>query len=288
VINGGFGPENWQRGTAFASDGYTADRWNAVGITSVQQSSVVPTGEGFLYSLEFANSGAVASLIRQRIERQMILDLVGKPVTVSFWAKNEAGSGALSVSLVSADAADNFSNTTPRHSDTLAASPSGLWTQYSYSVSALDSNFANGLELRIQRAGDNAHTTRVTGVQLEPGALVTPFEFRNPLEELVRCKRYYQRLGYGAQGNATAADTIWVGAPILPAMRATPTFALAGVTMEVRIEGAGTVSAASPAIADQGPGPDGWWARISGFSGLTTGQGAFVRTTGWGSLSAEL
>lgn len=71
---------------------------------------------------------------------------------------------------------------------------------------------------------------QVTGVQLEAGAVATPFEFEDIGVTLVKCQRYYQRIspalaygsfgGFGAAGSSTGADFDFV----LPVqMRVTPT-----------------------------------------------------------------
>ena len=40
----------------------------------------------------------------------------------------------------------------------------------------------------------NGATFEITGVQLEVGPVVTPFEFRSYGEELLLCQRYYQQI----------------------------------------------------------------------------------------------
>ena len=69
---------------------------------------------------------------------------------------------------------------------------------------------------------------RVTGVQLEMGPAATPFEYRGYPIELVRCKRYYQRIGYGNHlciTNAINNNAARIPIPIFPVeMRAQPAY----------------------------------------------------------------
>ena len=56
----------------------------------------------------------------------------------------------------------------------------------------------------------NDATWEITGVQLEVGPVATPFEHRSYGEELLRCKRYYQRSTDSSRGtNYTLASSSW-------------------------------------------------------------------------------
>ena len=57
----------------------------------------------------------------------------------------------------------------------------------------------------------NDATFEITGVQLEVGSQVTPFEHRSFNEELLLCKRYFNMIGDGALGAGTAMSDgfIW-------------------------------------------------------------------------------
>ena len=66
----------------------------------------------------------------------------------------------------------------------------------------------------------------ITGVQLEPGPVATPFEHRPIGLELSLCQRYYQDIGtlfFSTNGNSNPGDGVQWSGPIRPEMRATPT-----------------------------------------------------------------
>ena len=109
LINGGM--NIWQRSTSQASisglssDGYvTVDRWStynsSAGTWTQSQSTDVPSGQGFGYSLKMDCTTANTSLgsysllnISQRIEAQNLQHLLfgtssPKSITLSFWVKS--------------------------------------------------------------------------------------------------------------------------------------------------------------------------------------------------------
>lgn len=82
----------------------------------------------------------------------------------------------------------------------------------------------------------------LTGVQIEVGDTATDFEHRTFADELMRCKRYFQRVG-DASNTQRVCDTFgWTTGIVLPLflwpveMRAAPTFSTTDVTGG-RIEG---------------------------------------------------
>lgn len=99
IINGNF--DYWQRGTSFPyiNGGYGTDRWkcsNSID-TNIQivRSTVVPNNLSE-YSMRVEVYGSVGSPlafshIRQPIEDKVYRSLLGKEVTLGFWAKLDAG-----------------------------------------------------------------------------------------------------------------------------------------------------------------------------------------------------
>ena len=203
IINGGF-PIN-QRGASITSISadytYTADRWyvrrggnldyalRAVG-------SYNPPA-GFYNYGEFVNKTAANPFIavEQPIETSNCYDLAGKSVTLSFWARaaaNTAVSKELIVGYYWNTAVDTKTGsfvviTTASLNYGTAATD---WTQYSYTftVPATAKTVGPSFSQSTLAVNDGFH---ITGVQLEPGSIATPFEFRPYGTELALCQRYY-------------------------------------------------------------------------------------------------
>jgi hypothetical protein len=162
----------------------------------------VPSGQGFVYSLQVATTTASGStpLVEQRIEAANVSDLVsGKTVTVSFWASQTSGTlMPLQIGLfVPTTTKDTFGAQTQTGSTVTTATLTGTLTYYTATftlttVGTLTTTTNNGLALRfISGATASACTFLITGVQLEKGSIATPFEFRPFGTELRLCQRYY-------------------------------------------------------------------------------------------------
>jgi hypothetical protein len=222
IINGAF--DIWQRGTSFTSPGngaYTADRWSAVFCSNVTRSTDVPAG--FQYSAEFSGSASAANL-NHRIEASNSISLANRTVTVSLWAKSTAGSTALNLEIFTPTATDNFTSLAGGPTAVFSATPASSWTQYSATFTA-PAAATNGLQLRIIRATGTT-TTRITGVQLEAGAVATPFKRNAPSiqAELAACQRYYYKSF--ADMRATSSGVTSFSLPVTDVtMRGTPTAA---------------------------------------------------------------
>jgi hypothetical protein len=189
-----------QRGTSSTAGGYCCvDRWffNNAG-TSVTWSQTTATVNGVTANvLQIAGvAGNTAQNFNQKIEAANCYDLVGKNVTVSFWAYQTTGSAfSLQTNLSYATALNNFASTTSISTNTTSI-PNATWTYVTATFSSLPSGTANGLVLSFF-ANSPAITTGVfqfTFVQLEIGSSATPFEMRLYDKELISCQRYYQAL----------------------------------------------------------------------------------------------
>jgi hypothetical protein len=197
IINGGF--DVWQRGTSSTVTGntYLADRFmRAIPTGGTQsQETDVPSGEGFRYSWKHVASATNSYMqMGQQIEFANCKHLQNKAVTISFWAKainSNAGSTGLTVrtrTVAGVDGAAIFAGTNSDTSVTLTTS----WVRYTVArtlpatFGALSLEFALGSHV----SGDGFF---LTGVQLEEGAVATPFEFENISTTLAKCQRYYFR-----------------------------------------------------------------------------------------------
>ena len=263
LINGAM--EIWQRGTSFTTSGYTADRWNSP-ITSncsvSQETSDVPVG--FKSAAKFVTTGAgTFAQWQQAIESHTVALLRGKTVTISAYVKlssNFVGSWYAQMYYnTSTDAL--ASQTTSILSAALAnASTASSWTRISATVTVP----ADAVGLAAMFVPDTTQpsgvTVRMTGMQLEIGASVTPFKRNAPSlqAELAACQRYYYRsapgttLGTHGMGNAwsTTTSAFYIKLPVT--MRAIPT--------SIDISGSSTLAiydGITRTAVTSGPGIDG-------------------------------
>jgi hypothetical protein len=219
--------------SAIIGTGYVTDRWyNENGcdaVLSAQQSTDVPTGQGFVKSLKVTATTADASIgstqftaITQHIEGHNFADLAwgsanAKQVVVSFWVKATV-TGTYSLTLYNNGASRviptgftvNVSNTWEKKTVVIAGDTSGTWltdTGRGVSVNffpALGSSYLGtsgvwggpifyGVTGQANAWASVNNVFAVTGVQLEQGGVATPFEHRSIGTELALCQRYYWR-----------------------------------------------------------------------------------------------
>jgi hypothetical protein len=238
IINGDM--QVWQRGTSSTSgslDYHTVDRfWNylASGGT-VQRSTDVPSGEGFLYSYRLTSNGYWA--VGQPIE----LPVTGKTIlknntdyTLSFWAK-AATSEAVTVVIRYADAKGNGSNRVYLASSTPTIGTS--WVRYSLTFNTgTAAPIATNEIIDIEIADGNALDIYLTGIQFEAGNVATPFEHRSYGEEVALCQRYFVKYSTvtGEVSPFSASSFAWVsGLSYIPftlttRMRTIPTLTTSG------------------------------------------------------------
>jgi hypothetical protein len=182
----------------------TVDRWcgalGTSGLTLTQCNISPAVSTGFINALQVSTTTTTAStpLIEQRIESSNILDIfAGNIVTVSFYASQTSGTlMSIVAGIYSPTTFNNFTNQTSVGSYTTGILTASL-AQYSSQITLatagiLTTTFNGGLALRFTTgATATAATFLITGVQLEKGNLVTPFEIRPYSVELALCQRYY-------------------------------------------------------------------------------------------------
>lgn len=243
VINGDFSV--WQRGTSHTSSGYGADRWinGIVGSTcTMSQQNFAPGGAAGIpgsppwfmrmnvSSVAGADNYAVLS---HRIE--YVQTLSNRQVTVSFYAKANAnktiavdfvqhfgtgGSAAVDTPLGKV----NIGNTWQRYTfATTVPSIVGktIGTEPHYLNLHIWMDAGSDFNFRSSTLGHQSGTFDFYGIQVEEGAVATPFEELHPGLTLSLCQRYYYRQDQDFQG---AVSGFYLDRYTFPVtMRATPT-----------------------------------------------------------------
>lgn len=240
LINGAF--NIWQRGTASTAlttaSAYLADRWYGImqitAAGTMQQNTSVPSGVALPYSIRIGrdNLSTNTNTIRlgQIIETNNSIPLQGQQVTLSYYAKAGANfSAASSQILVSVwtgtgtdqGAAGFIANTwtgfaTPLNS--VATTITTTWTRYTHTFVLASTVKEIGAEVRYACVGtagadDNIY---IAGMQLEYGAVATPFENRPFSTEQDLCRRYYEKTFSYATAAAQNAGTTGAQAVLLP------------------------------------------------------------------------
>jgi hypothetical protein len=252
IINGAM--NIWQRNTAAISTTScvytTADRWcGALGTSGLilsQWSGPIEAPQ-FPYAIQVTTSTTTSGvpLIEQRIENANIPDFLnGTPVSVSFWAGQSYGTlMPLTIGLYYATAVNNFGTQTlavsaTQNTPTLTAANAFYSLSFTLNTSL---GATNGLSLRFTTGASSAlgSTFFITGVQVEKGAVATPFEFRSYGTELALAQRYYYQLTsptaavqgssavYAVFGTATGITTTAFWLPVqFPVPMRTPNYTL--------------------------------------------------------------
>jgi hypothetical protein len=257
LINGDFRVA--QRGTNFQAGAnndntYNLDRWVVLSdgndIVDINQSNVAPSGGLFSIGLDVETVNKKFGIL-QVIETRNIVGMFNQPVTLSFSARTSGTSignmkavilawtgtaDTVTRDVVSAWGADGVTPTfaanwtaenTPQN-----LAPSNSWTRYEITAN-LDTASTNNVAVFIWC--DDMTTTLgdflyITDVQLEVGALATPFERKPFSTVLADCQRYYYRVN-GQTGTSTrlgigqvySGVNLLANVPYPVTMRAIPT-----------------------------------------------------------------
>ncbi len=247
VINGAM--QVAQRGTSvssFSSEGYASlDRWKLIGANfgtwTVSQSTDVPSGQGFGFSMKLDCTSADTSIgasdslrLRQGIEGQNVQSLAkgtsgAKSVTFSFWVKsNKTGTygfefrdqdntrhNCRTYTIDSANTWEKKTLTFPGDTSGALDNDNAMSLQPQWFLIAgsnLTSGSAQttwGSAVAANRAvGHNVNIADSTdnewyicGVQMELGEQATSFEHRSVADELAKCQRYYYKLKSSSANN---------------------------------------------------------------------------------------
>jgi hypothetical protein len=210
IINGAF--DIWQRGTSFTGVGtsyaYQADRFRTVrgafagGINVSRQ----PAGlDGFEYTMKIQRQAGNTSTqfigMDYALETKDSMPLVGKTITLSFYAKAGANFSAPSLggSILTGTGNDQpvsgFTNLTSRSVVNAALTTS--WQRFTTTATIPTGVTQIGISFTSFPTGTAGaeDSVFITGVQLEAGTVANDFRRNaNSLQgELAACQRYYHR-----------------------------------------------------------------------------------------------
>lgn len=201
IINGGMLIDQRNGGNTQTITGpsgviFTVDRWivQPTGASVIGQQVAGPSGHQFAYQISGA-AGVTAVNLQQRIESVNCADLVNQNVTLS---ANISNSLLTTVTWVAyyATSADNWTSAVQIATGSWTVSSTA--TNYSATFN-LGANAAKGVLIQLIVGAQTSGNWKVTGVQLEPGTVATPFERLSSSEIIAQCQRYY--LGYGLTYN---------------------------------------------------------------------------------------
>lgn len=232
IINGGF--DLWQRytfpSTAFTlsvSPVYTADRWVASGTTAYTVDRINESSEGqpipetvnFLrFKRPSGNTATTNRTLLQEIDRDLVRELRGRFVNISFWAKAganySAGSSLLNVALTRGTAVNlnegaistNYNGTgTGVTLDVSSVTLSTSWQRFSVTSTVAIDISTRQLALSffgacVGTAGAD-DTFDIAGVMMTEGPSATIIQAhrkferagRSMSEEIMLCQRYFEK-----------------------------------------------------------------------------------------------
>ena len=288
------------------------------GAMTAQQDSSAPTGfvnsVKFTTTTADASLGATQfALGVQYIEGTNVADLAwgtanAKTVTLSFWVRSSL-TGTFGGSLRNSAANRSYpftysisvANTWEQKSVTITGDTTGTWltttgigigvifglgvgSTYSGTAGAWAASNLLSATGATSVIGTLNATWYITGVQLEVGSVATPFERRPYGTELALCQRYYWRITgstnvpFGSGFNsATTSNEIVTFFPV--EMRTAPTaLEQSGTASHYRVRHANTDTTCSAVPTFQNASNWLAWSASTVASGLTAGQGSFLRS----------
>lgn len=193
IINGAMQIDQRNAGgsqTVTTGGAYVVDRWfvQPTGASVTAQRVAGPSG--YQYTSQITGAASVTGIILfQKIEAANTADLVNQNVTLSVIISNSLLT-TVNWTVNSANAIDNFSAVTVIASGSFTVTSTA--TQYTATFNA-GANAANGISIVFSVGAQTSGTLKITGAQLEPGDVATPFE-RLPIgETLILCQRYYEK-----------------------------------------------------------------------------------------------
>jgi hypothetical protein len=222
-----------QRGPSFtpaAAGAYTLDRWIGASSAGTAVFSVA-SNAGYTSRKQMQIAGSLAvggtAQIEQRIEAVNCYDWGLQQVTLSFNTAYSISAGATTFTAALYSTATLDTWTTPVLIQSLSFTPTGSAATYPITFAALTAaQAANGLRVVITATQATATGTlawAITSLQLESGAVATPFERRSYGYELFLCQRYYNGVSFYFGGYQVATGVVGYTTQYPAQMRCAPT-----------------------------------------------------------------
>ena len=302
LINGAF--NNWQRGTSFTANGYTADRmYLAIGAGSGtltrSTATPLPTGGSQYFARFTAGAASSNGALLQALETAAVIPLRGKTVTASGYFRGTF-TGNVRIAATYSNSTDTLtSQTTSIGSNPVAVTTS--WQRLSYTFTVPTDAVGLRLDFGSQSTPiNNTQTLDIWGCQLEVASTASEFATATGTiqGELAACQRYYMRTTAGAAGQHfgngnNQSTTVGVFINEYPVeMRIAPTaLEQSGTAGDYSIRHQATSTACSAVPAFETASTKKGVFTLTVASGLTAGNGSFARpvnTSAYLGWSAEL
>ena len=196
IINGAQEIDQRNGGASVAvASVYVTDRWKVQGAGNAGDAEQIDsTVAGFKSSLKYTGDANIAFMqMGQQIEFKNYAHLVGKSVTISFYAKannTNGGSTALVARTRTVTGEDGSALFAGANTDTSVTIST---TAARYTVARTIPADSKGFSVEFALGAHvNTDGLEITGIQVELGT-VTEFEHRSFGEELALCQRYFSK-----------------------------------------------------------------------------------------------
>jgi hypothetical protein len=178
--------------TAAAALAYSIDRFYGY-CTGANVTGQRVAGTLSQYMYQFTGAASVTKIgFAQRIEAIDCLDLAGTNATLAVDLSNSLLT-TVTWTAWYANTADTFGTlASPTRTQIATGTFTVTSTNARYSTTiAIPAAATTGIEIEFSVAAQTSGTFKIGRVQLEPGSVATPFEFRPYGTELALCQRYY-------------------------------------------------------------------------------------------------
>lgn len=293
-----------------ASLGYPCDRWHidvwgGGGARTVER--VADPASAGRWMLRYDVDGDPVEgmeWLEQRIEG--LSALAGATWTLSFEARVTAGTGAVATKALGLPGTGGSPSFDFSYVAAAVHPLTTAWTTVTRTIAPVllpdktlgtDGNDCIALQIFLSCGSDytgycpslgpRTQVVELRNVQLERGAVASPFERRPPGVEEALCARFYQRVGFGVPAHAASATAVRFTAALPVPMRAAPGIALMD-TAAAAVFADADATAAAATLDAAATTARGVSCTVGGWSGLTPGAGGHLATADFIALDAEL